>query len=92
VSATLAWRIHDTGDVAERGTLRWVARDPSGRPLAKGTVGVVSVGFGKVRTGTVRVALGTADRMRSGTWTMTVYFVTADHAFESLPAPFRQPF
>jgi hypothetical protein len=30
--------------------------------------------------------------MRAGMWTMIVYFVTADHAFESLPAPFRQPF
>jgi hypothetical protein len=92
VSATLAWGIHDTGDVAERGTLRWVARDPLGRPLAKGTIGVVSVGFGKSLSGTARVALGTADRMRAGTWTITVFFVTADHAFQSLPAPFRQPF
>ena len=74
------------------GTLRWVARDPVGRPLAKGTVGVVSVGLGKSLSGTARVALGTADGMRAGTWTITVFFVTADHAFESLPAPFRQPF
>jgi hypothetical protein len=79
-------------DVAERGTLRWVVRDPSGRPLVKGTIGVVSVGVGKTRSGTARIALGTADRMRAGTWTITVYFVTADHAFESLPVPFRQPF
>jgi hypothetical protein len=53
---------------------------------------VVSVGLGKSLLGTARIALGAADRMTAGRWTVTVYFVTADHAFQSLPAPFRQPF
>jgi hypothetical protein len=33
-----------------------------------------------------------ADRIQAGTWTISVYFVTADHAFESPATPFRQPF
>jgi hypothetical protein len=92
VSATLAWRLHNGGDVSERGTVRWVARDPNGRPLAKGTIGVSTIGVGQTGGGTARISLGIADAMEAGTWTISVYFVTADHAFESPATPFRQPF
>jgi spore germination protein YaaH len=92
VSATLAWRLHNGGDVSERGTVRWVARDPNDRPLAKGTIGVSTIDVGRTTGGTARISLGTADRIQAGTWTISVYFVTADHAFESPATPFRQPF
>jgi len=71
---------------------RWVARDPAGRPTSEGDRRSGLGGrLGPIPLRDRRVALGTADQMRAGTWTMTVYFVTADHAFESLPAPFRSP-
>jgi hypothetical protein len=89
---TLGYRLANTGDVAERGTVRWIARDPDGRPIAKGTIGVMTVGAGKAISTSARVTLGMADQINSGTWTMTVLFVTADHAFQSSPLPFRQPF
>ena len=44
------------------------------------------------RSGEVRVKLGDAAALGPGTWTMTMYFVTGDTAWESPPAPFRQPF
>jgi hypothetical protein len=92
VSATLIYRIRNAGEVPEVGTIRWIARDPNGRPLAKGTVGTATIGINKTRAGTTKVSLGTADELAPGTWTMTVYFVTDDTAWESAPAPFRQPF
>jgi len=92
VSATLDYRIRNDGDVPEVGVIRWIARDPNGRPLAKGTVGTATVGAGKTRAGTAKVALGGAAELAPGTWTMTVYFVTDDMAWESPPVPFRQPF
>jgi spore germination protein YaaH len=92
VWATLSYRLANTGDVSEQGTVRWIARDPTGRPLAKGTIGVTTVGAGKALSGRVRITLGMADEMKDGTWTMTVLFVTAHDAFESTPLPFRQPF
>jgi spore germination protein YaaH len=92
VWVTLAYRLANTGDVSERGTLSWIARDPDGRPVAKGTIGVTTVGRGMTVSGTTRVTLGMADQMKAGTWTMTVLFVTADNAFQSSPLPFRQPY
>ena len=92
VSATLDYRIQNEGDVPEAGAIRWIARDPDGRPLAKGTVGTTTVGAGKTRAGTAKVALGDAAKLAPGTWTMTVYFATDEMAWESPPVPFRQPF
>jgi 5-hydroxyisourate hydrolase-like protein (transthyretin family) len=73
--------------------------DPSSAAVSGAHVSLIRSSDSKVlRTGvtsaegTARIALGTADRMRAGTWTISVFFVTADHAFESPPAPFRQPF
>jgi spore germination protein YaaH len=92
VSATLDYRIRNDGDVPEVGTVRWIARDPDGRPLVKGTVGTATVGAGATRAGTAKVALGDAAKLAAGTWTMTVYFATDDAAWESPRVPFRQPF
>jgi hypothetical protein len=92
VSATLDYRISNTGDAPELGTIRWVTRDPDGRQVAKGTVTVAMISAGKSKSGSVKVQLGQADKLKAGTWTMTVYFVTADHAYQGLPTPFRQPF
>jgi hypothetical protein len=63
-----------------------------GRPLAKGTLATATIGAGKTRSGEIRVNLGDAAALGPGTWTMTLYFVTADTAWESPPASFRQPF
>ena len=92
VSVTIDYRIKNAGEVPELGTIRWQARNPAGRPLAKGTIGTATIGPGKTRSGDVRVRLGDATALGAGTWTMTVYFVTADTAWESPPAAFRQPF
>jgi spore germination protein YaaH len=92
VWATLDYRLKNVGDVTERGTVRWIARDPTGRPLLKGTVGTTSVAKGSSTVGSARIKLGDAATLAAGTWTMTVYFVTADHAFQSPPYRFRQPF
>jgi hypothetical protein len=92
VSATLQYTVRNTGDVPERGTIRWQARDPSGRPLAKGTIGVTTVSAAKSTSGSVRMQLGDAAKLNAGTWTVTVYFVTADRVYESPSAAFRQPF
>ena len=82
VWATLEYRIQNAA-TSRAGTIRWVARDPDGRPVAKGTVGTATVSAGKTKADSVKVKLGPADDLRSGTWTMTVYFVTADAAWES---------
>jgi spore germination protein YaaH len=92
VSATLRYTLRNTGDVPERGTVRWQARDPDGRPLAKGTVGVTTVNAGTSKSGSVRIQLGEAAELKAGTWSITVYFVTADRVYESPAARFRQPF
>jgi hypothetical protein len=92
VWATLEYRIQNAGDVPELGTIRWVARDPDGRPVAKGTVGTSTVSAGKTKAGSAKVKLGPAEELRPGTWTITVYFVTTDAAWESDPTRFRQPF
>jgi spore germination protein YaaH len=92
VWATLEYQVQNAGDVPELGTIRWVGRDPDGRPIAKGTVGTATVSAGKTKAGSTKVKLGPADDLRPGTWSMTVYFVTADAAWESEPTPFRQPF
>jgi hypothetical protein len=92
VSATLDYRIRNVGEAPEQGSIRWIARDPSGRPLAKGTVGSATLSAGKSKTGRARIELGEATKLASGTWTMTVYFVTADTAWASPPSAFRQPF
>ena len=49
VSATLDYRIRNEGDVPEVGAIRWIARDPKGRPLATGTVGTATVSAGNTR-------------------------------------------
>jgi spore germination protein YaaH len=92
VYATLYYRLVNSGDITERGTLRWQARDPRGRPVAQGTIGVLSVGVGKSAASGLRIQLGRAAQLPAGTWRMTVYFVTADHSFESPAMRFRQPF
>ena len=92
VWVTLTYRLANTGDVSEQGTVRWIARDPDGRPMAKGTIGTTTVEAGKVVSQRARITLGMADQMKDGTWTMTVLFATASHAFQSAPLPFRQPF
>src|SRR5262245_34920024 len=92
VWATLSYRLGNTGDVSETGTVRWIARDPDGRPLAKGTIGVATVANGKAVSGRARITLGMADQLKDGTWTMTVLVTTADSAFQSSPLRFRQPF
>jgi hypothetical protein len=92
VWATLEYGIENAGDVPETGTIRWVARDPALRPIAKGAIGTATVSVGTTKSGTVKVKLGPADNLRPGTWSMIVYFVTAEAAWESATTPFRQPF
>jgi spore germination protein YaaH len=92
VSATLDYAVRNVGEAPEQGTIRWVARDPDKRPLAKGTIGTATISAGKARAGTVKIGLGDATKLKAGTWTVTVYFVTADASWESPAAPFRQPF
>lgn len=92
VSVILDHRVKNAGNVPERGTIRWIARDQDGRQMGKGTIGVVTLGAGKSMSGSVRAQLGAADKIRAGRWTTTLYFVTADHVYASLPTVFRQPF
>ena len=65
---------------------------PDARPLAKGTVGTATIGVGKTTSASIKIKLGDAANVSPGTWSMTVYFVTADAAWESPAAAFRQPF
>jgi Glycosyl hydrolases family 18 len=92
VSATLDYKVRNTGDVPELGTIRWLASDPQKRPIAKGTITIATIGAGKSKSASVKVALGAADHLTAGTWTMTVYFVTADQSYASPPVLFREPF
>jgi hypothetical protein len=92
VGASLAYQFVNHGEVAETGTLRWVAQDPHHRPMVKGTIGPATIGVGKTLAGIARIQLGAADKLASGNWSIVVTLDTTAHAFSSPPARFRQPF
>jgi spore germination protein len=92
VRASLDYSIKNLGDVPERGDIRWQVRNEDGRQIAKGKVSTTTISLGKTLTGTARIALGAAADLPPGTWTVQVFFVTADEAYASQPTKFRQPF
>jgi glycosyl hydrolase family 18 (putative chitinase) len=92
IHASLEYSLRNAGEVPERGAIRWRIRNDDGRQVAHGTLMTATLGIGRTRAGTVRIRLGSAAELSSGTWTVEVLFVTPTDAFTSPRSSFRQPF
>jgi GH18 family chitinase len=92
VYATVRARAMVTGTVPERGSMRWTIRDSAGRAIDWGRWPTQTLYPGRLATHGVKVALGAASRLRAGTWTLHVRFVTSTRAWRSPAIEFRQPY
>jgi Glycosyl hydrolases family 18 len=81
-----------TGTVPERGAFRWTIRDARGRLIRWGTWATQTIYPGRTATHALRVRLGTASRIRAGTWTLRVRFITKQTTWRSPAIRFRQPY
>ena len=91
VVADVTSTIQNRGTVPEIGQLGWAVRDPNGRIVASSHV-TLAVDSRGARTPLFHVRLGTAARLRAGTYHVTLVFVASGRHWAAPVKTFRQPY
>ena len=93
VYADLSYSLRNAGNLTERGTISWVARNADHRPVASGTIRTaVAVSAQRGLNSRARTRLGLASNLASGVWSVEVTFTTAKNVFRSSRTLFLQPY
>ena len=91
VSATQVDRFRNVGNVPDRGTVVWRILDRSGHLLKKGSFGLLLYP-GATRRVTITTSIGLASRLASGTYRLSVQYVSRAGFRTTVTDRFRQPY
>ena len=91
VTATQVDRIRNVGNVPDRGTVVWRVFDRSGHLIKKGSYDLLLYP-GVTRRVTVSTSIGLASRLASGTYRLSVQYVSRSGFRTTVADRFRQPF
>lgn len=91
VTARIRLYARELGTVPERGSWKWTIRDSSGKLVKSGSLPKQTLYPGRKRTQHgVAVQLGLGSRLRAGTYTLRVRFITSGKTWRSPEVTFHQ--